>query len=186
VAAQKSALSDYSVRPPYFIKNPVAVSGSLDRLRGFAVALKILAQSGTVSDISTGTGCMPFSAKTAIRFAAFFAVTAIPLQTLAQPSEPAPTFVIEKIPASSSGDNHDQKPVMSDGLRIYTLTTHMANSPCIGDHMLRMRVNELAALYDWKKSPPRSPTVKPLLDADLARQIHGRSISSRKRQSAIP
>jgi hypothetical protein len=48
---RKSAFPDCSVRPPYFIKNPVAVRGRLGRLRGFSVALKILAQSGTVFDI---------------------------------------------------------------------------------------------------------------------------------------
>jgi hypothetical protein len=143
----------------------------LGRLRGTAVALKILAQSGTVSDISTGTCCMPFSAKTAIRFAAFFAVTAIPLQAFAQPFEQAPTFVIEKIPGFwPSGDNYSIKnPVMSDGLlRIYTLTTPYGEFTVHGDQMLRMRVNELAALYVLEKIANSESYGKALLDAGLS------------------
>jgi hypothetical protein len=114
---------------------------------------------------------MPFPAKTAIRFAAFFAVTAIPLQALAQPFEPAPTFVIEKIPGFwPSGDNYSIKnPVMSDGLlRIYTLTTPYGEFTVHGDQMLRMRVNELAALYELEKIANSESYGKALLDAGLS------------------
>ena len=114
---------------------------------------------------------MPFSAKTAIRFAAFFAVTAIPLQAFAQPFEQAPTFVIEKIPGFwPSGDNYSIKnPVMSDGLlRIYTLTTPYGEFTVHGDQMLRMRVNELAALYVLEKIANSESYGKALLDAGLS------------------
>jgi hypothetical protein len=114
---------------------------------------------------------MPFPATTAIRFAAFFAVTAIPLQALAQPFEPAPTFVIEKIPGFwPSGDNYSIKnPVMSDGLlRVYTLTTPYGEFTVHGDQMLRMRVNELAALYELEKIANSESYGKALLDAGLS------------------
>jgi hypothetical protein len=114
---------------------------------------------------------MPFSAQTAIRFAACFAVTAIPLQALAQPFEQAPTFVIEKVPGLwPSGDNYSIKnPVMSDGLlRIYTLTTPYGEFTVHGDQMLRMRVNELAALYELEKIANSESYGKALLDAGLS------------------
>ena len=114
---------------------------------------------------------MPFSAQMAIRFAAFFAVTAIPLEALAQPFEQAPTFVIEKIPGFwPSGDNYSIKnPVVSDGLlRIYTLTTPYGEFTVHGDQMLRMRVNELAALYELEKIANSESYGKALLDAGLS------------------
>jgi len=114
---------------------------------------------------------MPFSAKTAIRLAAFFAVTAIPLQALAQPFERAPTFAIEKVPGFwPSGDNYSIKnPVMSDGLlRIYTLTTPYGEFTAHGDQMLRMRVNELAALHELEKIANSESYGKALLDAGLS------------------
>jgi hypothetical protein len=114
---------------------------------------------------------MPFSAKTAIRFATFFAVMAIPLQALAQPFEQAPTFAIEKIRGFwPSGDNYSIKnPVMSDGLlRIYTLTTPYGEFTVHGDQMLRMRVNELAALYELEKIANSESYGKALLDAGLS------------------
>jgi hypothetical protein len=114
---------------------------------------------------------MPFSAKTAIRFAAFFALTALPFQTLAQPFERAPTFAIEKIPGFwPSGDNYSIKnPVMSDGLlRVYTLTTSYGEFTVHGDQMLRMRINELAALYELEKIANSESYGKALLDAGLS------------------
>jgi hypothetical protein len=114
---------------------------------------------------------MPFSAKTAIRFAAFLAVTAIPHQALAQSFEPAPAFVIEKIPGFwPSGDNYSIKnPVASDGLlRVYTLTTPYGEFTVHGDQMLRMRVNELAALYQLEKIANSESYGKALLDAGLS------------------
>ena len=114
---------------------------------------------------------MPFSAKMAIRFVLFFAVTAIALQAHAQPFEQAPTFAIEKIPGFwPSGDNYSIKdPVMSDGLlRIYTLTTPYGEFTVHGDQMLRMRVNELAALYELEKIANSESYGKALLDAGLS------------------
>ena len=49
-AAGNGSIAAISARSPYFIKNPVAVSGRLDRFRGSTVALKIPGQSGTVSE----------------------------------------------------------------------------------------------------------------------------------------
>jgi hypothetical protein len=114
---------------------------------------------------------MPFSAKTAIRLAAFFVMTALPLQAQAQPFEQAPTFAIEKIPGFwPSGDNYSiNNPVTSDGLlRIYTLTTPYGEFTVHGDQMLRMRVNELAALYELEKIANSESYGKALLDAGLS------------------
>ena len=114
---------------------------------------------------------MPFSAKTAIRFAALFALAALPFQTLAQTFERAPTFAIEKIPGFwPSGDNYSIKnPVMSDGLlRVYTLTTPYGEFTVHGDQMLRMRVNELAALFELEKIANSESYGKALLDAGLS------------------
>ncbi len=114
---------------------------------------------------------MPFSAKTAIRFAALVALTALPFQTLAETFERAPTFVIEKISGFwPSGDNYSIKnPVMSDGLlRIYTLTTPYGEFTVHGDQMLRMRINELAALHELEKIANSESYGKALLDAGLS------------------
>jgi hypothetical protein len=114
---------------------------------------------------------MPFSAKTAIRFAAVFAVIAVPHQALAQPFERPPTFAIERIPGFwPSGDNYSIKnPVMSDGLlRIYTLDTPYGEFTVHGDQMLRMRINELAALHELEKIANSESYGKALLDAGLS------------------
>ena len=69
---------------------------------------------------------MLFSARAVVRAAALIAVTAMPLQAVAQSFEPPPTFEIEKVPGFwPSGDNYTiTNPVRGDGLlRIYTLTT---------------------------------------------------------------
>jgi hypothetical protein len=114
---------------------------------------------------------MPFSAKTAIRFATLFAVTMAPEPALAQPFEQAPTFAIERIRGFwPTGDNYSIKnPVLSDGLlRIYTLTTPYGEFTAHGDQMLRMRINELAALYELEKIANSESYGKALLDAGLS------------------
>ena len=79
--------------------------------------------------------------------------------------------MIEKIPGFwPSGDNYSIKnPVTSDGLlRIYTLTTPYGEFTVHGDQMLRMRVNELAALYELEKIANSESYGKALLDAGLS------------------
>jgi hypothetical protein len=114
---------------------------------------------------------MPFSAKTAIRSAVFFVTLAVPQQALAQSFEQPPTFVIEKIRGFwPSGDNYSiNNPVMSDGLlRIYTISTPYGEFTVHGDQMLRLRVNELAALYELEKIANSESYGKALLDAGLS------------------
>ena len=89
----------------------------------------------------------------------------------AQPFEQPPTFRIEKIPGFwPSGDNYTIKnPVRSDGLlRIYTLATPYGEFAVHGDQMLRMRLNELAALHELEKIAGSESYGKALVDAGLS------------------
>ena len=57
----------------------------------------------------------------------------------------------------------------SDGLlRIYTLTTPYGEFDVHGDQMLRMRINELAALHELEKIANSESYGKALLDAGLS------------------
>ncbi len=114
---------------------------------------------------------MLFSARAVVRAAALIAVTAMPLQAVAQSFEPPPTFEIEKVPGFwPSGDNYTiTNPVRSDGLlRIYTLTTPYGEFVVHGDQMLRMRINELAALHELEKIANSASYGKALVDAGLS------------------
>ena len=114
---------------------------------------------------------MSFLARPAVRAAALLALTAMPLQALAQPFEPPPSFVIGKIAGFwPSGDNYTIKdPVLSDGLlRSYTLATPYGEFVVHGDQMLRMRINELAVLYELEKIANSESYGKALLDAGLS------------------
>ena len=114
---------------------------------------------------------MSFSARTVVRGAAFVAAMAMPLQALAQSFEQPPSFQIEKVPGFwPSGNNYTIKsPVRSDGLlRVYTLTTPYGEFTVHGDQMLRMRVNELAALHELEKIAGSASYGKALLDAGLS------------------
>ena len=114
---------------------------------------------------------MSFLARPAVRAAAFLALTVMPLQALAQPFERPPSFVIGKIAGFwPSGDNYTIKdPVLSDGLlRSYTLATPYGEFIVHGDQMLRMRINELAVLYELEKIANSESYGKALLDAGLS------------------
>jgi hypothetical protein len=142
----------------------------LGRLRGCTMTLKLNPRR-TMSAIGTGAACMSFSAQTAVRSAVLVAVIAMPSEVLAQPVERPPSFTIEKIAGFwPSGDNYKIKnPVRSDGLlRIYTVTTPYGEFDTHGDQMLRMRVNELAALHELEKIASSESYGKALLDAGLS------------------
>ena len=114
---------------------------------------------------------MSLSARTVVRSAALVAVMAMPREALAQTYELAPSFAIEKIRGLwPSGDNYTIKnPVRSDGLlRIYTLSTPYGEFTVHGDQMLRMRVNELAALHELEKIANSESYGKALLEAGLS------------------
>jgi hypothetical protein len=114
---------------------------------------------------------MLFSARTVARSAALLAVMAIPLEGRAQSFERPPSFAIEKVPGFwPSGDNYSiNNPVRSDGLlRIYTLTTPYGEFVLHGDQMLRMRINELAALHELEKIATSDSYGKALIDAGLS------------------
>jgi hypothetical protein len=111
------------------------------------------------------------SARTALRAAAVLAALATPQNLSAQPFEPPPRFAIEKIAGFwPSGRNCTIKnPVRSDGLlRVYTLSTPHGEFIVHGDHMLRMRLNELRALHELEKIANSESYGKALLDAGLS------------------
>src|SRR3954462_8399129 len=168
--ARKSDLSrQIPAHPPHFIKNSFAVPCAACAVQ--PSRSKSVITANRCPNIPTGTWCMPFSAKTASRFATLVAVTMAPEPARAQPFEQAPTFAIERIRGFwPTGDNYSIKnPVLSDGLlRIYTLTTPYGEFTAHGDQMLRMRINELAALYELEKIANSESYGKALLDAGLS------------------
>jgi hypothetical protein len=90
---------------------------------------------------------------------------------LAQPFEQPPSFRIEKIAGFfPSGDNYTIKnPVRSDGLlRIYTVATPYGEFTVHGDQVLRLRLNELAALYELEKIAGSDSYGKALVEAGLS------------------
>lgn len=114
---------------------------------------------------------MSFSVRTVVRAATLLAMMAVAPQALGQPFERPPSFEIEKIPGFwPSGDNYTiTNPVRSDGLlRIYTLATPYGEFVVHGDQMLRMRINELAALYELEKIANSESYGKALIDAGLS------------------
>jgi hypothetical protein len=146
----------------------------LGRLCGCAMTFKLhvqLHRSADGSATATGTGCMSFSAQTAVRSAVLVAMIALPLPVLAQRVERPPSFTIEKIAGFwPSGDNYTIKnPVRSDGLlRIYTVTTPYGEFDAHGDQMLRMRIKELSALHELEQIASSEAYGKALLDAGLS------------------
>ena len=92
--------------------------------------------------------------RTMIRLGALAIVLAFPSALLAQGFERPPSFAVAKIPGlRPSAENYTIKdPVRSDGiLRIYSLTMPYGDLSAHGDHLLRMRLNELAALRELEK-----------------------------------
>jgi len=97
--------------------------------------------------------------------------TLAPCVAAAQSFERPPTFDIAKIKGfNPSGDNYTiNNPVRSDGLlRLYSVTTPYGEIAPQGDQMLRMRVNELAALWELEKISNSESYGKALVDAGLS------------------
>ena len=89
----------------------------------------------------------------------------------AQNSEAPPTFAADKIRGfKPAGENYTIKnPVRSDGLfRVYTLATPYGEFTVQGDLMLRMRLNELAALAELEKLSQSEQYTKALVNAGLS------------------
>jgi hypothetical protein len=89
----------------------------------------------------------------------------------AQNTERPPTFAAEKIrTVKPAGENYTIKnPVRSDGLfRVYTLATPYGEFTVQGDHMLRMRLNELAALAELEKLSQSDQYTKALVNAGIS------------------
>lgn len=90
---------------------------------------------------------------------------------LAQQFERPPTFEISKVRGFfPSGDNYTIKnPVRSDGqLRAFTVQTPYGDFAVHGDQMLRMRLNELAALHELDKISNSESYGKALLETGLS------------------
>jgi hypothetical protein len=114
---------------------------------------------------------LSFSAQAVIRLIVLGAVWMLPHAVAAQTYERPPAFDIGKIRGFwPSGDNYSIKsPVDSDGLlRDYSLVTPYGEFAVRGDQMLRMRVNELAALFQLEKVSNSESYTKALLDAGLS------------------
>ncbi len=87
------------------------------------------------------------------------------------PHESPPTFEAGKLKGiKRAGENYNiRNPVRSDGLyRIYTLRTPYGDFTVPGDQMLRMRINELAALAQLEKISQSEQFSKALLLAGLS------------------
>lgn len=111
------------------------------------------------------------SAKSAVRFVVFAAALAMAGAAQAQQSERPPTFDIGKVRGFfPTGDNYTIKnPVRSDGLlRVFTVETPYGVFTFHGDQMLRMRLNELAALHELDKISNSESYGKALLETGLS------------------
>jgi hypothetical protein len=94
-----------------------------------------------------------------------------PAAVVAQSVEAPPSFNAAQIPGIKRiGANYTiQNPVRSDGLlRIYVLTTPYGEMTVQGDEMLRMRINELAALTLLEKLSSSESFGKALTEAGLS------------------
>lgn len=104
--------------------------------------------------------------------AALIAILAMPTAAPAQQQfERPPQFDINKVRGFwPSGDNYTIKnPVRSDGLlRVFTVETPYGVFTVHGDQMLRMRLNELAALHELDKITNSESYGKALLEAGLS------------------
>jgi hypothetical protein len=96
---------------------------------------------------------------------------ALPTPLLADTVERPPTFAAEKIRGiKAAGSNYSIKnPVRSDGLfRIYVLATPYGEFTVQGDQMMRMRINELAALEELEKLSQSEQFTKALVNAGIS------------------
>src|SRR5436190_7549604 len=90
---------------------------------------------------------------------------------LADTFERPPSFAAARIPGIKAGDeNYSIKdPVRSDGLlRVYDVGTPYGDISVHGDQMLRMRINELAALRELEKISGSETFSKALVEAGLS------------------
>jgi hypothetical protein len=98
-------------------------------------------------------------------------LVALPAPLLADTVERPPTFAAEKIRGiKATGSNYTIKnPVRSDGLfRIYVLATTYGEFTVQGDQMVRMRINELAALEELEKLSQSDQFTKALVNAGIS------------------
>jgi hypothetical protein len=96
---------------------------------------------------------------------------AAPMWAQPQPLEHAPSFRVESLPGiKGAGENYTiNNPVRSDGVfRIYNLTTPYGDFVVQGDEMLRMRLNELAALTELEKISGSESFGKALVEAGVS------------------
>ena len=117
------------------------------------------------------SGLMLSPARMAAQCLALLSALIPPTPTLAQVLERPPSFEIGQIAGFwPSGDNYTiPNPVRSDGLlRIYTLKTPYGEFVVHGDQMLRMRINELAALRELEKIANSDSYTKALIEAGLS------------------
>ncbi len=99
------------------------------------------------------------------------ALLALTTGLAAQTYERPPSFAADKIRGIKPvGENYTIKsPVRSDGLfRVYDLTTPYGPFTVQGDQMLRMRLNELAALHELEKVSGSEAFSKALVEAGLS------------------
>ena len=121
---------------------------------------------------------MQYSYASAQRVAAQFALLFFVMQpavAIAQSAETPPSFNAAQIPGIKRiGANYTiQNPVRSDGLlRIYVLTTPYGEVTVQGDEMLRMRLNELAALALLEKVSNSDSFGKALAQAGLSPVVY--------------
>ena len=123
------------------------------------------------------TGSIQGLARAAAGAVALFAVTVLGAMALgagpllAQPYERPPAFDIGRVTGiKPAAENYAVgNPARSDGLlRLYSLTTSYGDFTVHGDHMLRMRQNELAALAELEKISNSESFGKALVDAGLS------------------
>ena len=126
---------------------------------------------------------MQYSFSSALRMAAPFCLLMMqPTAVVAQSVETPPSFNAAQIAGINRiGANYTiQNPVHSDGLlRIYVLTTPYGEITVQGDEMLRMRLNELAALALLEKVSNSESFGKAVTQAGLSPVVFtGRMIAN--------
>jgi hypothetical protein len=98
-------------------------------------------------------------------------VLALPTTLLADTFERPPNFAADKIRGiKAAGPNYTIKsPVRSNGLfRIYELATPHGEFTVQGDHMMRMRINELAALDELERLSQSEQFSRAMVNAGLS------------------
>ena len=114
---------------------------------------------------------MRFANKSVLSAALLAVALALPSSLFAQGFERPASFAANKIRGLKPiGESYAvRSPVRSDGfLRIYTLTTPYGDAAVHGDQMLRMRLNELAALAELEKVSGSETFSTALVEAGLS------------------